>query len=222
MFRALYDSIYHHPLAMWAVGAVVLVALLAKNAPKRGLLGALLLVFQLEIMLDAWLTGALSPLTPHTTLATAAAVLFVILGDLRFFVLLERFTHPRGAHLTRWLLAPVAYALWIPIVSNVASVVWPGNLRAQFLTYEMMFAALAIVIRVRILPRRTEVAPEHHAFGVKLTHFEIVQYALWASADVVILLGHDVGYLLRLVPNMMYYAAFVPFAWHSAPAEVAP
>ena len=54
----------------------------------------------------------------------------------------------------------------------------------------------------------------------RLTQFEIAQYVLWAGADVVILSGHDVGYLLRLLPNAMYYALFVPFAWWSAPEEL--
>ena len=41
-----------------------------------------------------------------------------------------------------------------------------------------------------------------------------VYYALWASADVLILYGGlDVGWLLRVVPNQLYYAFFVPFAW---------
>jgi hypothetical protein len=39
-------------------------------------------------------------------------------------------------------------------------------------------------------------------------------------ADAFILASHaDVGYLVRLVPNVLYYALFVPFAYLSAPAE---
>jgi hypothetical protein len=53
-----------------------------------------------------------------------------------------------------------------------------------------------------------------------LTDFELVLYVGWALSDVVILVGHDVGYLFRLVPNVLYYAVFVPFALRSAPAEV--
>ena len=41
----------------------------------------------------------------------------------------------------------------------------------------------------------------------------MIEYALRALADVPIL-SHatSVGYLLRLVPNVMYYVGFVPFA----------
>lgn len=221
MFREAYYSIYHHPLVMWAVGATVLAALLARGAPKKGFLGVALVVFQLEIMLDAWMTGGLKPIPNEGAIATAASVAFVIIGDLRYFVLLERFGNPKGKTISRWLLLPIGYALIVPLASNVARFIWPGNFRALFLTYELMFATLAIIVRVLVLPKRESTAP-HHGFATALTRFEIAQYVLWASADIVILLGADVGYLLRFVPNLMYYTAFVPFVWKVAPAELAP
>jgi hypothetical protein len=51
--------------------------------------------------------------------------------------------------------------------------------------------------------------------------FEIVQYALWALADVLILSGMSWGFLLRIVPNSLYYAFFLPFVWWTAPREAA-
>jgi hypothetical protein len=56
-------------------------------------------------------------------------------------------------------------------------------------------------------------------FIVKLSLFELVQYLGWAAADVVIFTVGDVGFLARIPPNLMYYAAFVPFAWITAPKE---
>ena len=38
-------------------------------------------------------------------------------------------------------------------------------------------------------------------------------YGLWAAADVLILCGVDAGWLVRLVPNQLYYGLFVPFVW---------
>jgi hypothetical protein len=40
-----------------------------------------------------------------------------------------------------------------------------------------------------------------------------VYYALWAAADVLILAGVDAGWLLRCVPNQLYYGFTVPFVW---------
>ena len=221
MFEQAYYSIYHHPLVMWAVGGAVIAALLVRGATRKGLFGALLILFQIEILVDAWMTGGLKPFADGSSIATAAAIVFVILGDLRYFVLLERFGNPKPQTLTRWLLLPIAYSLAVPIASNVAAVFWPDNSRALFLTYEAMFFVVAIFIRVAILPRRANDAT-WNTFAEKLTHFEIVQYALWASADVVILTAGDIGYLFRLVPNLMYYTAFVPFAWKVAPSEIRP
>ena len=237
MFEEAYKSTYHHPLAMWAVGLCVLALLLVRRrratALENRFVVVWLLVFQLEIMLDAWMTGGLQPMASDSALATAAAVVFVIVGDLRFFVLFERFG-PSGAGRTKksksstpwthWAGRALAISLVIPIVSNVSRTLWPGNMRVLFLTYELMFAVLAIVLRFVVLPRRATAGMDevHLGFVKKATQFEIAQYVLWASADIVILSGFEVGYLLRIVPNMLYYAAFVPFIWWVAPKDLAP
>ncbi len=221
MFQQAYYSTVHHPLVMWGVGALVLAALLARGAHRKGFLGIALIVFQLEIMLDAWMTGGLKPFADDSVMATVAAVVFVVLGDLRYFVLLERFGRPTPGGPSRWLALPVLYALAIPVASNVARWLWPGNFRALFLTYELMFLTLAVAIRVAVLPKRANDAVGN-TFVVALTRFEIAQYALWATADIVILLGVDIGYALRFVPNLMYYTAFVPYVWRVAPAELSP
>ena len=139
----------------------------------------------------------------------------MILGDLRYFVLLERFG--RRAPGTAWLLKAGAWSLLVPAASfAVANSLFPDNKRVLFLIYEAMFATLAIAIRFVLLPRR-HASDDNMRWMQKLTGFEIVQYALWASADVVILSGHDVGFLVRLVPNALYYVAFVPFAYFTSP-----
>ena len=41
-----------------------------------------------------------------------------------------------------------------------------------------------------------------------------VYYGLWAAADALILLGGlDAGWLLRALPNQLYYAFWVPFVF---------
>ena len=78
-------------------------------------------------------------------------------------------------------------------------------------------SGLAITVRFTVVPRIEDDA--WRRFVRDLTHFEMAQYVAWASADVVILSGVDVGYGMRLVPNLMYYAAFVPFLWWRRPPE---
>jgi hypothetical protein len=47
-----------------------------------------------------------------------------------------------------------------------------------------------------------------------------VYYALWATADLLIRYGGiDAGWLLRALPNQLYYAFWIPFAYATlAPA----
>jgi hypothetical protein len=44
-------------------------------------------------------------------------------------------------------------------------------------------------------------------------------YFGWASCDVLILSGVEAGHLLRIVPNVLYYGALLPFILLRAPAS---
>jgi hypothetical protein len=225
MFRAIYESPWHNPAAFWAAG----VAFLAWWARRKAFLVAYFALFVVEILADALATGGWSGLRPPW--ATPIAIAFVILGDFRYFLLVERFAKaphaaprdatPRGA----WASA-IALSLVVPVASSIANRALEGRVtdaRWTFLTYESIFLVLALVLRFAILPKRlAALAPDVRAWLLAVTTFEIVQYALWATADVVILAGADAGFLLRLVPNAMYYALFLPFVAWRAPAEVDP
>ena len=216
IFQRFYDSGWHHPGMSWAVGAAVMCLLalkIARGGKQRSTL-ALLFAFQLAIAIDAWFTGTLCPINNKTDLYTGVAIGFVVLGDLRYFILVERYG--RGRTIAGTALAAIALSLVIPVVSLVSRLYAAGNMRIIFLTYELMFAALAAVFLLRVVPR-LEAAPAHKRWLRLLTLFELVQYIGWASADIVILMGHDVGFALRLVPNFMYYGAFVPFAYFTQP-----
>jgi hypothetical protein len=226
MFQRIYDSAWHHPGLCWIAGAPLLVFLCVRLAMagdgERRFLGALLVAFQIEIVLDAWLTGGLTPLT--ATAATVAAIVFVVLGDLRFFVVRERYGHDARRGLGRALPRALGWSLLVPIGQRIAVLIVPrlgAELRYVFLSYEVMFALLAVVLLLLVV-RSPSITPAIRAWMTRLVVFELVQYALWATADVVILTGADAGFLLRLVPNAMYYAAFVPFVWLTAPAELRP
>jgi hypothetical protein len=214
VFEAAYGSNLHHPYLFWFVG-VPFAMLLAWRMRSARVLLPTLLVFQLGILLDAWLTAPkLSPLTGDT--AQNVAIAFVVLGDARYFFLLQRYGENRPT--LRALGIACALGLIVPIASLVAKV-WSANPRVLFCVYEAMFAVLAVGLASFAVPRMPDGPSKRWA--ARLTTFEIVQYVLWVLADVIILSGHDVGYLLRLVPNTMYYAVFVPYAWGTAPKELA-
>lgn len=217
-FKALYDSPWHHPGAAWIAGALVVAAI----AARRPRLAALLLLLEIEILADALFTGALSPIPPAATASTVLAIAFVILGDLRFFYLLERQRSGR----MRALAEAVGWSLLVPVLSAIPRALWPSafaDSRWVFLVYELMFFGVALLALA--LTRRRHAPGPIRAWLTRLCAFELVQYGLWATADVIILAGApggDAGFGLRLVPNLMYYAGFVPFVMQTAPEEARP
>lgn len=218
-FERLYASPFHDPLFFW-LAAIVFVMVLASRLP---FLAGFLVVFTFEIAADALATGALSPIPKGASWGTPVAVAFVILGDLRYFLLVERFAG-KERPFAAVLGAAAAWAFVVPVVSFALRSALPSlasPARVTWLTYELLFLGLALVMRFAVLPRRAAGAsPEVRRWLAEVTVFEIVQYALWATADVVILAGLPVGFLLRLVPNAMYYALFLPFVLLRAPAAL--
>jgi len=137
----------------------------------------------------------------------------------RVFLLLFRMARPErplGTSLARaaaWtFVVPVATGL----VNTALHAMRPG-LPSQtiWLVYELLFLAMALWLRGVRVP--SEVGPND---PVRLRALQsvagyvAVYYALWALADVLILVfGLDAGWLLRVVPNQLYYAFWLPFAW---------
>lgn len=219
--QQIYESPWHNPVAFW-VAAALFAAALARHMPP---LVAFLALFGVEIAADALLTGGLTPLPASSPASTPVAVLFVILGDLRYFWLLGRFSTPNRSFLSPPVMGgALAAALVVPLVSFVVPRLAPGAFatpRATFLLYEALFACLTMVVSSAWLPRvRARAGAASAKYLTELTVFEAAQYGLWAVADVAILAGAPEGFGLRIVPNAMYYALFLPFALARAPREV--
>jgi hypothetical protein len=225
--KAFYDSGWQHP----GLGFVAMALFALAFARRVGGLAGLSMLLLVEIASDALFTGTLSPTAP-TALGTPVAIAYVILGDLRFFLLVElalreaRFPSFEGLGSARaWGLA-TAWAFVVPVASTIPQKVWPQhftNLNAVFLVYEAMFAVLVLALRFAVLPKRLGAASEAvRRYVLGLCAFELVQYVLWALADVVILSGTPGGWWLRTIPNALYYAAFLPFAFFSAPRASEP
>lgn len=216
MWSSVYASAWHHPGVAWLALSLGALAL----ASRLRFLGAYLLLFGVELAADALAGAPFVHLPP--AVGSALGVAFVIAGDLRLFVVVERCASARGLDARAVGLA-VASALVVPLGSAAARLAVPSlaaNERVQYLAYEAMFAALALAWRLVVLPARLRQAtPEARRWALSATTFVLAQYALWATADVLILAGHDAGFALRLAPNALYYGLFLPFVYATAPAN---
>ncbi|MEO6951258.1 MAG: hypothetical protein ABI321_05540 [Polyangia bacterium] len=213
MLEAAYQSAWQQP-GIAFVGAVPVLVLALLGSTRRRAFTILFVALELEILLDAWLTGPLSPLSaPHVTLAVS---LFIVLGDLRWFYLVERQLH---ASRERAWLSAISLSLVLPFCVGLAHELAPARFSGTlfFLVYEALFVGWALVIaRVKL----ARLDGDRARYVRRLTALVVAQYALWATADALILLHHDVGWLLRLVPNALYYVAFVPVATMRVPDDV--
>jgi hypothetical protein len=177
------------------------------------------LVFSIETVIDPFSTGPLVEVLDLGYDATSAVMLlFVLLGDFRVFALVF-FLADAERRLGRSLGWAAGVTLIVPVFAYAANSIveslWP-ELAAQrlWLIYELSFLTLALVLRERFVSRGMADRPELQAGLRQVLTYVAAYYALWATADVLILYaGLDAGWLLRVLPNQLYYAFFVPFAW---------
>lgn len=173
-------------------------------------------VFALETLLDPlattplikWLGIADGPL------GTAVMIVFVLLGDFRVYLLV--FALLALAQQQSWRAALPRAAAWTLLVPAIA-VPLAAALRAAapaldpntiWLVYETVFLLVALALRARLASAPSLVRDALRA----VLAYVALYYALWASSDVLIQwFGLDLGWLLRVVPNQLYYAFWIPF-----------
>lgn len=207
MFQSFYESSFQHP---WSL-LVVPVAFLWWMRKQTSGFAQVWRIYTVLAILDPLCAGPLAQaLSPAA--AEAIAITFVVLGDLRWFYFYEFFE--RGVR--RSLPVALGWALVVPVLQALLIRGFPGvfaDTRAVFLAYELLFLFLVTSF---LAFRRGAVSPHVGQFRRELCLYAMAYYGLWAIADVVILCGFDVGFLLRVVPNQLYYALFLPFCWHRA------
>lgn len=218
MFESFYTSFWQHPLLLW----VFPVVFWACTRPSGTYFGRAVVVFLALTILDPLLTGPMPSLFDWPVeVATGVMLFFVLLGDFRFFFFVERFSRPDHAAPRSYIVAAAATFL-VPSLQAGLIKLFPSafeNPRHTFLAYELLFLALAIVYRFAVLPRRN-LTSERRKWMHAITAYGMLYYGLWAGADVMILAGSDLGYLARIVPNVLYYGAFLPFVYFRAPVSL--
>jgi hypothetical protein len=76
--------------------------------------------------------------------------------------------------------------------------------------------AVALFLEMRVLPGLGLRRFEAHQYLRALLRYVELYYALWATADLLIVSRVlDWGWALRVIPNQLYYAFWVPFAYLS-------
>jgi hypothetical protein len=179
------------------------------------------LFFAVATMVDPISTGPLlrSEWLEGTIATTLIPFFFVLLGDLRVLLLAIGIARPERDFVRNlyWALGTV---LIVPIGAGasyaIAGWIWP-ELHSQVLwmIYEAGFLALCIFLSRIWLPRALENStPARLACLRALFGYSAAYYALWLIADLFIVVAQlDLGWAIRIVPNQLYYAFWVPFAY---------
>lgn len=173
-----------------------------------------------------------------TPAATVVMVAFVLLGDFRVYLLVfTLMTHAGARHDARIAdpvfatrdalrlvppraaLAAALATLVVPLAAVAIDAVVRTRVAAPppqsiWLAYELAFLVAALALRHWVVPARVPgTAPRLRTYLRRVLAYVAAYYALWALADTLILAGLDLGWGLRIVPNQLYYACWVPFAY---------
>jgi hypothetical protein len=229
-FHDFYRSDLQSVYALLVVPLLFLVYLLSSPAARaaarsgeawRRFLFVYCVVFAVETMVDPIATG---PVTSwlgagDSSLGTAILLTCVLLGDFRVYLLIFRLARMQRP-LARVLLEAAAWTLVVPVFAYTVNSVLhharpelPGE--TIWLIYELGFLSIASWLRVRGITRLVPASDSDLRRGLEaVAEYAAVYYALWASADVLILIfGFDVGWAIRVIPNQLYYSFYLPFAW---------
>lgn len=218
MFESFYTSFWQHPLLLWLFPVIFLI----KVRPGGVSFERALFLFSVLTILDPLFTGPLPELLGWPGEVTRGVMIFfVLLGDFRFFFFVERFSRSLD-EARRGMALALAMTFVVPLLQAALLRAYPQtfeNPRHTFLAYELLFLAVAIFYRLILLPRR-HLTQEIRTWLQAISGYAAAYYALWALADVVILAGYDSGFLLRVIPNVLYYGLFMPFVYWKAPASL--
>jgi hypothetical protein len=229
-WREFYESDLQSVYALWLVPAFfMLYWLLSRPYGRLGVepraasfLNVYAPLFAIETVIDPFVTGPLlRELSVEDPQAAFCRYAFVLIGDFRVYLLVLFVLDPqRGAR--HAIVRAVRWTLVAPIAASAAQLA----LRSRYgllppetmgLLHETGFFLLMLFFLARIVPRATDLRRfEVRQYVGALVRFVALYQALWAGADLLIVrFGVDWGWALRSVPNQLYYAFWVPYAYLS-------
>ncbi|HEU4427130.1 MAG TPA: hypothetical protein VFT98_00115 [Myxococcota bacterium] len=226
-WQQLYEAGGQFPWAVMIVPfAFLLYRAIAGERPERALdpelapfVSRWTTAFTLAALADPLATGPLADALESPRAARALAIAFVLLGDFRVYLLVMRLRTPAQTA-ARVALEAAALSAIAPVFAGLASL-RAGPAQATWLAHELASLALAFALARFAAPNELT-HPRRAAFARAVLGAMAAYYGLWAAADVLILCGVDAGWLVRFVPNQLYYGLFVPFVWRAffaAPAR---
>jgi hypothetical protein len=209
------------PLAFLAWRAAVPTRSARAVVPEASrFVAAMTLAFAILTILDPISTGPLlrTEALRDSLATTLIPFFFVLLGDLRVLWLALGVARPeRGA--AGNLGGALGLCAIVPCVAGAGYAItrWiVPDVHGQLLwmIYEAGFLALCVVLSRVWTPRHLGHAPHSASYVQALFGFSAAYYALWLIADLLIVAGRlDLGWAIRIVPNQLYYAFWVPFAY---------
>jgi len=219
-FQQLYASPVQHPWLLWVSALFGLFVALSKPDLSRRA-RAFCVALTILSLLDAWLTAStvlgVGPL--EGAAASSIPLLFVLLGDFRYFFFIEAARADGNLRVaTKTLVVAGAWTIVVPIGSQlVVHAIGSEEPRVLFLVYETLFVMLSLALYAAYLPRHAQAV----RWTRRVTLFVLIYYGFWAFSDAIILCsGADAGFLVRVVPNVLYYGGFVPAVAWTAPRAV--
>ena len=208
-FEAFYASPAQHPWLLWLAVGIGLALVRTQPGLDQGVRRYCVALAAFAAV-DAWLTS--NPIYGVGTLPGAAASLvplgFVLIGDFRFLLLVTAATADGRLVFDRRSLGLAAALTLITPLGTRALMSFlpesPDSARVMFMVYEIAFVALTWVLH------RKHPNVRSNPWVRSVSEFVMFYYALWATADIVILTtGSDLGFMLRVVPNLLYYGGLV-------------
>jgi len=225
-----YDGELQGLYAVIAVPTLFLLYRLISGRPRGGVLPAAsafvdgyAIVFLLATIVHLIIRGPLARALGFADGLGATMVLlgFLLLGDFRVYLLIfgliaiaagRPWKTAVGMALGWTMVVPiVAYAVQTALRAAVPGVspnsIWP--------IYEALFAGMGWTLWARFVPARVpSTQPALRTFLRSALLYVAAYYSLWAFADLLIQVGGiDAAWLLRVVPNQLYYAFWVPFVF---------
>ncbi len=208
-FETFYNGPIQHPVFLWIAAGLALGLCLSRQGLHPSMRGYCALLGLLSI-LDAWLTSAhifgLGALPP--SLASIAPLFFVLAGDFRYLLVVGAGTADGRLELRpRNVLSALALTVVVPLLTQIVLRALPETMsgaRVMFLIYELSFTGLTLALL------RWHPSARSRGWIRSLSWFVVLYYGLWAAADLLILgTGSDLGHLLRMLPNLLYYGGLV-------------